>query len=192
MIVPIVEGHAEQESVPLLVRRILYDEQIFRPRVRQGVRVPRDKLVKAGELERRVEFARRQPGARAIAVLIDADDACPKELGPSLLARGLPAASGLPLSVVLAKIELEAWFIAAIESLRGIDGLRENATSPDDPEGITDAKGWLTRQMVPGRTYVAVDNQAAFAQRFDYRDAALRSRSLRKFIGDVIRIGRAL
>lgn len=188
MIVPIVEGHAERESIPLFVRRILYDLQIFDLSVRQGIRVQRNLLVKEQEFERKIEYARRQPGATAVMVLIDADDACPAHLGPRLLHRGAPVAADLPLSVVLAKVELEAWFIAGIESLRGVAGIRADATPPDNPEGIGDAKGWLTRNMAQGRTYIPVDDQATLAAKVDYEAAAGRSRSLRKFLQDLAAI----
>lgn len=192
MIVPIVEGYAERESIPVLIRRVLADQQIYAVPVRSGVRVPRDKLVKEGELERYIQFARKQPRARAITVIVDADSDCPKTLGPNLLSRGAPVAPDCHVSVVLAKIELEAWFIAGIESLRGTHGIREDATPPLDPEGITDAKGWLTNQMLGKRTYIPADDQASFAQLFNYAGAASRSRSLRKFIKDITQIAYAL
>lgn len=187
-----MEGHAERESIPLFIRRLLQDHNVHQVQVRPGLRVPRDKLVKLGEIERYVQYARQQPGAQAITVIIDADDDCPKTLGPQLLARSTPVAPGFQLSVVLAKVELEAWFIAGIESLRGTRGIRHDAIPPEDPEGIRDAKGWLTNHMLPGRTYIPVDDQASFAQAFDYAVAAIRSRSLRKFIKDIAQIGAAL
>ena len=116
----IVEGYGEVEAVPILIRRIgesLYPELQIRTPPR--IRVSRDKVVKAGELERRVEFAaRRIRGQGAIFILLDSDDDCPAHLGPELLGRALQARSDLPIAVVLAKHEFEAWFLAAIESLR--------------------------------------------------------------------------
>lgn len=192
MIVPFVEGHAERESVPTLIRRILHDQQVYGVAVQPGVRVPRDKLVKQGELERRIKLARLMPNARAVAVLVDADDDCPKALGPDLMRRGVPVAAGMAFSVVLAKIEIEAWFIAGIESLRTVRGIRDDATPPADPENIRDAKGWLTAHMNVGKTYVPVDDQATFASAFDYHGATTRSRSLTKFVKDITAIGRQL
>jgi len=192
MIVPIVEGQSEQLAVPVLMRRILQDRGLHGVGVRRGFRVRRDKLVKQGELERSVEFARRQPGARAVVVVLDSDEDCPKILAPSLLARGTIVASDCPFSVVLAKRELEAWFIAGIESLRGRRGIRDDASRPPDPENIGGAKGWLTKNMRQGYTYVPADDQPALAQLFDYMGAARHSRSLRKFIKDVEQIGQSL
>lgn len=192
MIVPIVEGQSEQESIPLLIRRILEGIGIHGIAIRKGFRVHRDRFVKENEVERSVEFARRQPGVRAIAVMVDADDDCPRELAPALLARGAPVAGSCVVSVVLAKMEMEAWFIAGIESLRGIRGIRDDAVRPEDPEAIRGAKAWLTRNMRQGHTYVPVDDQPALAQQFDYVSAAVHSRSLRKFIKDVRYLGTSL
>lgn len=61
----IVEGHGDVSAVPLLIRRIAaagfpeLDLLVLRP-----IRVSRQKLVKAGELERAVELAARQTGVR--------------------------------------------------------------------------------------------------------------------------------
>ncbi|MGH2359688.1 MAG: DUF4276 family protein [bacterium] len=192
MIVPIVEGHAERDSIPVFIRRVLGDQAIYNMPVRAGFRVHRDKVVKEGELERAVETAIREPNARALILLLDADDDCPKNLAPGLLARGSNNSAGHPFATVIANVELEAWFIAGIESLRGQRGIRHDAVRPDDPETIKDAKGWLTRHMINGHTYVEVLDQPALIATFDYTAAAARSRSLRKFLADVTRLGRGL
>lgn len=85
----IVEGHGEQEAVPLLVRRIAQEVHIY-PDVLRPMRVPASQLRKAGELERALEFAARKCGdGGAILIMLDADDDCPAELGPALLVRSL-------------------------------------------------------------------------------------------------------
>ncbi|MBM4466711.1 MAG: DUF4276 family protein [Chloroflexi bacterium] len=88
-------------------------------------------------------------------------------------------------SDVLAKSEFEAWFLGSLESLRGVRGLAEAAVSPERPEDIRDAKGYLSRQMTGGRTYVEVDDQPALADRFDLQLARQRCPSFDKFIRDV-------
>lgn len=192
MIVPIIEGHAERESIPVFIRRLLNDQGVHNIPVRPGFRVHRDKVVKPGELERTVETALSEATARALILLLDADDDCPASLGPTLLGRGVVSAAGHPLGVILAKKELEAWFIAGIESLRGQRGIRGDATCPADPESIQGAKGWLTEHMEGGRTYVEVDDQPALIATFDYGTAATRSRSLRKFLAEVTLLRQAL
>ncbi len=186
MIASIVEGQSEVEALPILIRRFLYDAGAYEEDVGRPIRIKRSLIVKEGELEKSAELAKRMtPGVSAILLVIDADEDCPKELGPSLLKRLTEAASGLPCSVVLANCEFEAWFVASIESLRGERGITANASAPQWPEDIRDAKGWLTREMQGARTYLATHDQAALAAKFGFDLALKRSRSFRKFSKDV-------
>jgi len=165
-IVPIVEGQAETESVPVLMRRILeqfgaHDVDIARP-----FRVKRNKVVREGELERAITQAvRDRPGVAAVIVILDADDDCPAELGGLLLNRSVTA-TDKPVGVVLAKREFEAWFLGAKESLRGKRGIRNDAAPPADPENIRGAKEELSRNM-QGTRYLEVDDQPALAAEID-------------------------
>lgn len=186
VMVPVVEGHSEVQSVPVLLRRLLAEWGQHYVQVARPVRVGRYKVVQPGELERAFELARHRPeGCDAILLLLDADDDGPKELAPNLLARAQKAAANLPTTVVLAKPELEAWFVGSLESLRGVRGLSDTATSPEQPEEIRDAKRHLTRQMTEGWTYVEVDDQPALAARFNWQLARQRCPSLDKFIRDL-------
>src|SRR5215469_12294378 len=87
-IATVVEGHGEVESVPILLRRFAsnWDPtvgfQTFSP-----VRVSRSKIIKAGELERAAKLASLKAEGCGVLVIIDADDDCPADLGPQLLAR---------------------------------------------------------------------------------------------------------
>ena len=88
VLVPIIEGHSEVQSVPVLLRRLLAERKRYEVKVVRPVRVGRYKVVRPGELERACELARRRPeGCNAILLLLDADDDCPKELAPDLLER---------------------------------------------------------------------------------------------------------
>lgn len=184
LIAPIVEGHSEIEAVPTLIRRIMSETNTPWVEVGQPIRVHRNKVVKAGELERVVELARRN-GARAVLIVLDADDDCPKDLAPQMLARAQTAlGQDFPCSVVMPKREFESWFLGAIESLRGQRGISNDAVPPAQPEEVTDAKGWLTRTM-SDRVYVEVDDQPALAQQFDFSLASSNCRSFRKFDKDM-------
>lgn len=185
----IVEGHGEIEAVPVTIRRIVQwvdpglVVHIFPP-----FRVPRTKLVKSGELERAVELAgRRVRKDGALIIVLDSDDECPATLGPELLTRVKRTRPDLPVSVVLAKREFEAWFLAAAESLRGRRGLASNLESPSEPESIRGAKEWLTARMPAGRPYVETLDQPALAAVFDL-EGARRARSFDKFFRDVLRL----
>jgi hypothetical protein len=186
VLVPIVEGHSEVQSVPVLLRRLLTEQGRYKIRVARPVRVGRYKVVRTGELERAIELARRrEEGCNAILILLDADDDCPKEIAPTLLARAKQASGGIPVAVVLAKSEFEAWFLGSLESLRGKRGLLETVVSPRAPEDIRNAKGYLTRQMIEGQTYVQVDDQPALADSFDLQLARQHCPSFDKFVRDI-------
>ena len=169
----IVEGHGEVEAVPILIRRVaesFYPElliDMLRP-----IRVSRNQIVKAGELERAVELAARKiSGQGALFILLDSDEDCPALLGPELLCRALEARSDLPIAIVLAKYEFEAWFLAAAESLRGQKGLKNNLQSPNNPEGIRGAKEWLSQRMDGNKRYSPRLDQPGLTARFDLNQA---------------------
>jgi hypothetical protein len=131
-------------------------------------------MIKEGELERSVDFAARKlQGCGGIVVIIDCDweECCPAREGPTLLARAKAARGDVPISVILAKKEFEAWFIAAAESLRGMRCLADDLESPLDPENIRDAKGWLAAHMISGMCYSEIDDQPALTAIFDMTSA---------------------
>ncbi len=196
-IAAIVEGHGECEAVPILIRRIALElAPDFVPRVLYPIRIPASRLIKQGEIERSVDLAARKlQGQGGIVVILDCDwdGCCPARIGPQLLARAYKARGDMLISVVLAKKEFEAWFLAAAESLRGRCCLVEDLQSPSDPENIRDAKGWLSDRMISDRGYSATDDQAAMTDIFDmtsarkaksfdkcYRDISFMLQQLRK------------
>ena len=84
----IVEGHGEVEAVPILIRRIAQTiKSDVVPEVLTPLRIPADRLIKQGELERSVDLAARKIGGNGgIIVLIDLCDwegCCPAEDGPT-------------------------------------------------------------------------------------------------------------
>ena len=185
----IVEGHGEVEAVPILIRRVaesFYPELLIdTPR---PIRVSRNQIVKAGELERVVELAARQiSGQGAIFILLDSDDDCPAQLGPELLCRARQVRSDLPIAVVLAKHEFEAWFLAAAKSLRGQRGLKNNLQPPNNPEAIRGAKEWLSQRREGPGTYRPTVDQPGLTDRFDF-DQARHADSFDKCYRDIARL----
>ena len=185
----IVEGHGEVEAVPVLIRRVaahLYPElAIIIPR---PIRISRDKLLQAGGLEQWVEVVSVRVGTQgAIFVILDSDDDCPAELGPELLHRASRVQAGLPVAVVLAKCEFEAWFLAAAESLRGQRGLSDDVHPPNDPEAIRGAKEWLTYRMEGSKTYSETHDQPALTALFDIGQAR-QANSFDKCYRDIVRL----
>lgn len=86
LLVPVVEGFAEEASVPVLLRRLLGAQPSIR--VAKPWRVSRTKIVRSGELEKiLLSVPRARRGCNGILVLLDADDDCPARLRPALQAR---------------------------------------------------------------------------------------------------------
>lgn len=181
----IVEGHGEVAALPILIRRIAAEvDPAMQVIVRPPIRIGRNKLLKAGELERAIELATRQSaGQGAVLVVLDSDDDCPAALGPMLLHRASTARTDVAVAVVLAHREFEAWFLAAAGSLGGALGLPHGLHYPGDPESIRGAKEWLGQHM--GRSYVPTQDQPALAACFDLL-LARRTRSFAKFHRDVL------
>ncbi len=178
-IVPIVEGHAEVESIPVLLRRLAPALDVARP-----FRVKRNRVVKPGELERAIALAqqdRRDP--TGILVVLDADDDCPATLAPSLLER-CRRVTELPCAVVIANHEIEAWLLGGVSGLRGHRGVREDANWTGDPEAPRGAKGCLEGLMA-GRSYVDVDDQPALMAQVDVVAAMRRCPSFEKLVRDL-------
>lgn len=177
---PIVEGHGEVPAFPILLRRLIDSTQVWTVNVGRPIRKPRGKLVKEAEVKKAVKLALKQPDCRAILILFDGDSDCPAELGPRVQAWAEAVASHIPCAVVIAHREYEAWFLAAIESLRGYRGVREDAEPYPDPEDPIDAKGKLETRMHTGQSYLETIDQPAFSEKFSLRDAYRKSRSFRK------------
>lgn len=185
MIVPIVEGQSEVRAVGPLTRRVLFDLGVFHVSVAKPFRVKRNRVVRPGELERTIVQAERsRPGASAIMVLLDADTDCPALLGADLRTRA-QASTSLTSSVVFPMVEIEAWVLAGIESVRGVRGIAVDAMPPSDPEAVRDAKGALSDRMGGSRGYVATDDLPAFFDAVDLNLVASRSASFEKFRRDL-------
>lgn len=168
-IVPIVEGYGEIEAVPNLLHRIAAvvapEETVV---VRRPIRVSRPKIVNPGELEKYVDLATDSVSTGgAILVLLDADDDCPAQLGPHLLERATAAAPNHAVSVVLAKSEYEAWFLASATTVAGHIGIRSDFTPPAEPEAVRDAKGYLTARMPRGQSYSPNKHQQKLTRALD-------------------------
>ena len=185
----IVEGHGECEAVPILVRRIAQTlDATLAVSIHPVLRVPGSRLAKQGEIERTVELAaRKNAGQGAILVLLDCDDGCPAKDAPELLKRARAARADLPVSVVLAKREYEAWFLAAAESLRGKRGLPLDLTGPQNPEAVRGAKEWLASRMLRVQGYSESSDQPALTSLFDM-NAARRADSFDKCYREIVRL----
>jgi len=178
-ILPLVEGHSEVEAVPLLLRRLLASLDAFHIEIARPFRVKRTRIQRPGELERAViQGVRSRANVRGVLVILDQDDDEAGLLEQVLEGRGRNT-THLPLRVIAAERELEAWFLGCKEALRGVRGIRSDARAPAEPESIRGTKERLSRNM-EGRRYVEVDDQPAFAEHMDFELAAERCRSFRR------------
>jgi len=186
-VAPIVEGETEEHCVKAILSRIwrnlLHAADLEPLAVLEPIPAHRLSLVKEGhpELGQLVERAFRTLRLRLrhsnedrgfVLLLIDADEACPKTLGPQLLARARAARGDADIACVLARRELENWFKAAARSLAGVCSLPDDLTVPENPE---DGSGdtWLTRQMQRRdrkRKYTKPADAVELAQRMDYQE----------------------
>src|SRR5262249_39442972 len=123
-----------------------------------------------------------------LLILVDAEDDCPKDLAPKIMQRAITERSDLPIGVVLATHEFEAWFLAAFESLGGHAGLRQDLPEIESPETISDAKGVLTRHMEAKQTYSPTVDQAKLTAVFDMELARSRAASFDKCWREIERL----
>src|SRR5271166_2009941 len=168
-IVPIVEGDGEVEAVPVLLRRIR--DEINPPVVidiAPVIRQQRGTLLNTGGIERAVRLAAiKMAGNGAVLILIDSDDACPKNLAPDIVERAKKARADKRISVVLAHREYEAWFLASASSLKGQRGLSDDIHDHENPESVRGSKEWLERWLPPTSKYSETTDQAALTAAFD-------------------------
>lgn len=151
---PIVEGHGDVAAVPVLLRRLVEEAQTWSVRIGTPIRRPRSQLSDEAGVKRAVRLACVQPNCSAVLMLFDGDDECPAAVGPTVKRWAAEVAAGLPCGVVMAQREYEAWFLAAIESLRGYRGVRDDAEPHPDPETPRGAKEQLELRMRPGASYL--------------------------------------
>ena len=164
----------------LLIRRLLQEASVWDVDVARPIRRSRGQLTQRQGLALALQLARNQNGPGPVLILFDGDDDCPAELASRVLGWASEEAGDIPCEVVLAHREYEAWFLGAIESLRGERGIRTDAGVHPSPETPRDAKGALEERMQPSMSYAETTDQAALTARFSLEAAYARCRSFRK------------
>jgi len=185
-IVPIVEGHGEQNAVPLLLRRLLhevkqrFDIEVAAAKDANG----RNNLLKESGLEKFLRFARLEVNAVGAIVILDAESDCAQTLAYKLAQRAAKLHLPLPVVIVCATCEYEAWFLASLETIggqaiKGSPGIKQNAVFKGEIEEKRDVKGWLDSNMLKG-SYKPAEHQAPLTGMIDFTLARQRSRSFRR------------
>ncbi len=189
-IATVVEGHAEVETIPILVRRIAAEVapsvMISTP---PPIRIHRNRIFWRDELSRALSLGKEKGGEGGkLLFVLDADGDCPREKCSWILDEARQVIPGYFVSAVMAKQELEAWFLAGAESLAGKRGLPAGLSAPISPEDIRGAKEWISRMMVSGRNYQSTLDQPALATALDIACARNHSPSLSKLYRDLERM----
>jgi len=178
---PIVEGHGEVEAIPILLRRLLAEAQVYGVDVNRPLRGKRSQLVREDTLRATVRVALKQKDCAALLIIFDADDDCPATVVSVVQKWAQDESGDLPCYVVLSNREYEAWFLGSIESLRGRRGIRQDATSHPSPESIRDCKGKLEDRMEgESPAYTETGDQPALTALFDMAAAHRACRSFRR------------
>lgn len=179
---PIVEGHGEVKAVPELLRRLQQEASCYYITIGTPIRRPSSDLNNKKNFQSAVQLALLQDECAAILILFDLDEGCPKQKAAELTIWAREVAANVPCAVVLAHREYEAWFLAAVESLRGYNGIPFDAESPVEPESIRGAKQYLERLMGRPYSYSETSDQVRLTARFDMQVSYRRSRSFRRFV----------
>lgn len=169
----IVEGHADVDAVPILLRRLAAAHGVD-VQVHRGHRVPRP-MMDREEVGRAVSLQRRRVGETGVVVVVaDADDDDPADLIGRIqtVAHASDVVVGVPVR------EFEAWFLAALPSLRGHRAVADDAAFDGDPEAPRNPKKPLEQAM--GVSYRETIHQPAFAALMDL-DQARRCASFARF-----------
>lgn len=181
IVAPIVEGHGEVAAVRQLITRIGGSVGVG-IEVVQPFRLDSGRMRKPEELAKAVRLQEVRVQGRIGGVLIvrDGDDDidCPVELARQITPE--PGAFSVPVEVVIAHHEYEAWFLAAAESLRSHPSVRDDATAPPNPESKRNAKKQL--ELMMNESYKETLHQAKFSSLIDLSAAAKNSRSFRRMM----------
>lgn len=192
VLVPVVEGDGEVQAVPILLRDICLRIgalrwQIAAPKNAHGC----DNLMKAGGLERFVELPWRQRDCGGVLVLLDSDGRhCPMALAKNLGARVRQMGARHSVSIVVAHLEYEAWFLASLDTIvgrpfGGHHGLHSGLSAPPNCESVQNPKRWLSRHFPRGRIYKETSDQAAMTTLINHDTARAQSRSFRRLYSAV-------
>jgi len=121
------------------------------------------------------------PSAGAILIALDLDDGCPKKEALQLASEIRPFNLPVPVAIVFACREYEAWFLASLPTIAGHYGLPKDVVYEGDVESKRDAKGWLRAHMPQRRKYTPTRHQKKFTSLIDLELAHENSRSFQRF-----------
>lgn len=182
--VVIVEGDADKDAVPFLLRRVIEHEEFFDHSILERPIRARDipTVRRQGELERFVQLACARAECDSVLVLIDCDDDCARDVAFEFSKRldGIAQGARKKVGVGFFCREFEALFLCCISSLNNkYPELRftlDDAPASEVAESIRDAKGTLAGLISSG-TYKPTRDQARFVSALDFNHLVQHSRS---------------
>ena len=175
----VVEGQGDEEAVPSLIHKVLSDLNRWDWYAGRPIRVGSlGKLRK--ELKWYLSAAIGMSNCAAILILLDSDDSCPFEEALKLTEEIRQLNLTVPVAIVFAHREYEAWFLASLPSIAGHYGLPANVLYEGDVEKKRDAKGWLKTRMKRGKHYTPRSHQKKFTSLIDLELAHENSRSFQR------------
>lgn len=181
----IVEGHGDALALPTLVRRIA-GEILHLPTVliqEPAFRVKRGRFAERfDDYERALQLL--SVNVDGILVVLDSDDDDPDELMQNLQTRALACVGHRPVRVAPAVREFEAWFLASLEELAGIEGITDTPERIDEPESVRGAKGVFERNL-DSRTYSESVDQKRYCRVISIRNALRNSPSFGRLVAHV-------
>ena len=201
-LVPIVEGHGEARAVPVLIYRWLHARGLtgeflvpdlaINAKGCGRLKAEHDPRAHRGVEHYVGQALRGRPDA--IIVLLDADDECLKrgrgpKLGPELLDRARAVSGRVPLGVVVANCEFEAWFLAELPALKraGLVPAEANLAGPAPPEARAGCKSAMSRLL--GETYEPAVHQAGLSRALAFSaEARALSPSYDKLVRELERL----
>ncbi len=186
VIQPIVEGSGDVCAIPVLLRRICHEMfDLYDVRVAAPMRVARSKMVQESEMRKYLRIAASQAHCDLILLFMDADDDCPKQVSEMIQTWIAQENIGPRCEVVVISREYEGWFIAALESLRGVRGIRDDASSHKTPDLVRNPKGVLTHWMEGTSAYHEAADQAALTALVDLTVVRQKCRAFHRLVGKI-------
>ena len=202
-IVPIVEGHGEVTAVPELLTQWFKHRRFYNfEATKLSIRAPKDSMLAPFDLVREngIELYVRRAAARrpdGIIVMLDSDDECRKrvgrppeeQLGPELLQRAVNEVGHIPIGVVVADREFEAWYLAAHMRFKTQGHFDPEVRFPVDFdfEQPRDCKGYVSKFI--GWKYSETADQKELAKHIGFGSYMGRHcRSFAKLMRDLERV----
>jgi len=162
----LVEGHGEVRAAHNLIVRLSRDNGFYLPWTtpRRWPNLHQWRAQRSGGVRAGAEFIRSKPDAGALLILRDEDDACPKDLAPTMAQQLRDLSLPFPVAYVLLHPEYEVLFLPCLERL---------GFPPWDGETWESRRGvkeWLSGQLPRGRSYKPTVDQLPMTQQIDFDD----------------------